>query len=77
MQDKIERSCKATRKWENHIKATYKVDANSTDIAFCVCVISKSQQETRFANTRITNQEKFKQIITKRRNNEKKHKQNE
>lgn len=47
--------------------ATYKVNANRTDVTFCVCIVSESQQQTRFANTRIANQEEFEQIITKRR----------
>lgn len=45
-------------------KFTYEVYSDSTDIAFCVCVISKSQQETRFSNAWIADQQQFEEIIT-------------
>lgn len=46
-----------------HVK-TNKIDANGGNVRFSVCIICKSQQQTRFSNTRITNKKQFKKIIT-------------
>lgn len=45
---------------------TYEIDTNRTDVAFCICIISKSKQQTRFSDTGITDQKKFEQVITRK-----------
>lgn len=47
------------------LNGTYEVDSDGWNVRFCICVICKTQQQTRFANTRVSNQQQFEQIITK------------
>lgn len=42
---------------------TYEVYSDCADIALCICVIGKSQQQTGLSNARIANQQQFKEII--------------
>jgi hypothetical protein len=42
---------------------TYKVHTNRRDVGFGVGIIGKSEQQTRFTNTRISNEEELEQIV--------------
>lgn len=42
---------------------SYKVHPNSRDVAFRVCVVGKSQQQTRLSNTRVTDQQELEKIV--------------
>lgn len=46
---------------------TYKIHTNSGNVTFRVSIISKTQQQTRFAHAGITDQQQLKQEITKQR----------
>ena len=46
------------------ISSTYKINTNSTDVAFGERIIRESKEKTRFAHTRVTNQDKFEQEVT-------------
>lgn len=43
--------------------STYKIDSNCADIALCICVIGKSEQQTGLSNARIADQQQFEEII--------------
>lgn len=42
---------------------TYKIHANRTDIALCICVIGESKQQTGLSNAGIADQQQFEKII--------------
>ena len=54
------------------ISSTYKINTNSTDVAFGERIIRESKEKTRFAHTRVTNQDKFEQEVTGKKKREKK-----
>lgn len=65
--------CKERNKIMNHISHyfnthcyTYKINANCADIALCICVIGKSEQQTGLSNARVADQQQFEEIIATR-----------
>ena len=54
------------------ISSTYKINTNSTDVAFGERIIRESKEKTRFAHTRVTNQDKFEQEVTGKEKRKKK-----
>lgn len=44
--------------------SNFEIDADCTDVALGISIVGKSKQKARFADTRISNQEKLEKIIT-------------
>lgn len=44
---------------------TYEVNADCGNVGFSVCIISKSQKETRFTNSRVSNEEELEKIVAR------------
>lgn len=42
---------------------TYEIDANRRDVALCVCVVRKSEQQTRLSDTAVSNQEELEEVV--------------
>ena len=42
---------------------THEVDADGRDVALCVCVVSKAQQEARLADTGVTDEDKLEDVV--------------
>ncbi len=42
---------------------TYEVDTDSRDIALCICIICKTQQQARLSYTGVPDKEKLEQVI--------------
>lgn len=53
---------------EQSLKTTHEINSNSGNIGLSVCVISKSEQETRLSNTGVSDKEKLEEIIAARKN---------
>jgi gamma-glutamylcysteine synthetase len=45
---------------------TYKIHTNGTDVTFSKRIVRETKQQTRFANTRITNQNQLEEEVTER-----------
>ena len=45
------------------LKGTYEINADSGNVRFGVCVISKSKEQTRFTNAGVSDKEEFEQVI--------------
>ncbi len=46
--------------------ATYEIHSNCRNVRFSVSIIRKSQQETRFTNAGISNEEEFEKVVAAR-----------
>lgn len=44
-------------------KKAYEIDTNGGDVAFCVSVIGKSEQQARFSNTGISDKQELEEIV--------------
>ena len=42
---------------------THEVDADGRDVALCVCVVSKAQQEARLADTGVADEDKLEDVV--------------
>jgi len=45
------------------MQETHKVDADGGDVALCVCVVGEPEQQARLSDTRVTDEEKFEEVI--------------
>lgn len=43
--------------------ATHKVNPDSGDVAFCVCIIRKSKQQTGLPNTGVSDEEELEEVV--------------
>ncbi len=48
-----------------NIRSTYEVDTDRADERFGEGVVCKTQQQATLANTTVTNQQKFEEVVTK------------
>ena len=44
-------------------RAAYEIDADGGNVALCVCVISKAQQEAGLADTRVADEHELKDVV--------------
>ena len=44
-------------------RAAYEIDADCGDVALCVCVISKAQQEAGLADARVADKHELKDVV--------------
>ena len=52
----------------------FEVNTDGTDVALSVSIIGETEQKTRFSDARVSNQEEFEKIITKKRRDKKSYK---
>ena len=45
-------------------RQTHEINADGTDVALCVCVVSETQQQARLADTGVADQKQLEKVIT-------------
>jgi hypothetical protein len=48
---------------QNGTERTYKVNADSRNVGFSVCIICESKQQTRLSNTGVSDEEEFEKVV--------------